>query len=319
MNRIVVYIYLCLIPFTLMATINEPLRIETFTGYRNDRLHWHIKQPGDHGHLTYSELYRDLQFWENGLSFKAIHRDLFFYLRGGYGLFGKGDLFQRFADLSFTSEEPRFSFQANGWAADGSGSFGYAVNLTADRTYKVLCIPLLGFSGHFEQLHRNHPSPNPYSSSQALGADSFSLFSSLPQKLHMTWYGFFLGGGFQIEPGGRFILQAGYTYHWMRLNLKTHYRTKVELFDSGPVLQSETTTLSRVKSSAGDNHGHTGWAQLGYCLNRFWRLGFGLQMRYFVSRNVDASIEQSGLFNSTQKLKLRWTPISGFFQISREL
>lgn len=312
-------LFLLLFPLSLLATVNEPLRVELFTGYRNDRLHWHIKQPGDHGHLTYSELYRDLQFWENGITFKAIHRDLFFFLKGDYGIFGRGDLFQRYANLSFTSEEPRFQFNPNGWSADGSGSFGYTVNLTADRTYKVLFIPLLGYSGHFEQLHRSHPSPDPYTSSPAAGADFFSMQSTLPQKLHMTWYGFFLGGGFQIEPGGRLILQAGYTYHWMRLRFKTHYRTDVSLFDDGPVLVSETSSLTRVKSSAGDNHGHTGWVQLDYCLNRAWRLGFGAQIRYFTSRVVDASIQTSGLADASEKLKLRWTPISGWFQISREL
>lgn len=307
------------LPLALFATVNEPLRVELYTGYRNDRLHWHLKQPGEHGPLTYSELYRDLQFWENGISFKVIHRDLFFFLKGNYGGFGNGDLFQRFADLSFTSEEPRFQFNANGWSADGSGSFGYAVNLTSDRTYKVLLIPLLGYSGHFEQLHRTHPQPNPYTSSPAIGADFFSMQSTLPQKLHMTWYGFFLGGGFQVEPGGRLILQAGYTYHWMRMRFKTHDRTDVSLFNDGPILVSETNTLTRVKSSAGDNHGHTGWAQLDYCLTRAWRLGFGAQIRYFASRVVDASIQQSGLPDSSEKLKLRWVPISGWFQLSREL
>ncbi|MES2273480.1 MAG: hypothetical protein V4487_04760, partial [Chlamydiota bacterium] len=71
----------------LLATVNEPWRWELFTGYRNDRIHWHL-QESEGGALTYSELYRDVEFWENGLTLKTIYRDLSFLLRGAYGTFG---------------------------------------------------------------------------------------------------------------------------------------------------------------------------------------------------------------------------------------
>ena len=66
----------------LSATVNEPLRCEVFSGYRNDRIHWHLQDPGAGGTLTYSERYRDVEYWENGLVLKTIHRDLTFFLRG---------------------------------------------------------------------------------------------------------------------------------------------------------------------------------------------------------------------------------------------
>lgn len=314
---------------SLWATVNEPLRGELFSGYRNDRLHWHLQLPGDGGALTYSELYRDLQFWENGLSFKSIHRDLVFYARGSYAAFGKGGtLFQRYADLPFTSEQPHFTFDPHGWAADATGYFGYAVNLTADRTYKVIFIPMLGYSAHFERLIRKQGTPDPSLSNNAVGADSFSMTSSLPQQLHQTWYGFLIGGGFQVEPGGRFVLQAGYSYHFLRFTLKTHFENEVALSNEGPILVSDTVTTTKVKASQGGQHGHTGWAQLDYLFSPFWRLGIGAQIRYFSTAVIDATLSQqiepvapSGAATESQfsrKLKLRWTPISGWVQTSRE-
>ena len=91
----------------LAATVNEPLRVEVFSGYRNDRIHWHLQQGGE-GTLFYSEIYRDVEFWENGLMLKAIHRDLSFFLKGSYGTFGRGTIFQRYANQSFAIDQPKF-------------------------------------------------------------------------------------------------------------------------------------------------------------------------------------------------------------------
>ena len=193
----------------LFASVNEPLRLEVFSGYRNDRQHWHLQEPGSGGALTYSELARDLQFWENGISLRLIHRDIVFDMKGSYSAFGRGTVFERYAHLAFTSEQPRFEFSSHGFAADTSGYVGFAVNLTADRLYKVIFIPLLGFSAHFEQLWRRNGTPSLFE------GGSFTMHSSLPHKLHQTWYGVFLGGGFQIEPIGRLVLETGYSYHWL--------------------------------------------------------------------------------------------------------
>jgi hypothetical protein len=240
------------------------------------------------------------------LSLKTIYRDLFLLLRGSYATFGRGTLFQKYAGLSFTSEQPQFQFNTDGWAADGSGSFGLAVNLTTGRTYKVLIIPLFGFSGHFEYLHRNDPSPNPYESPGA-----FTMQSSLPGKLHLMWYGFFLGGNVSIEPGGPLILQAGYAYHWLHLNFKSRFQSQV--------VQNNTsqTTESSLRVKEGGNLGHTGWLQLDFILPKLWRLGVGAQIRYFSSHVISVK-EKQQMATLDRKYKLRWTPISGWLQVSRE-
>ncbi len=310
-----------LLPLGLFATVNEPLRCEWSTGYRNDRIHWHLQNPGDDSAITYVELNRDVEFWENALTFKVIHRDLSFLVRGAYGTFGRGTLFQKFSDLNFTAEQPHFEFDTSGWTADASGYFGYAVNLTADRTYKVILTPLLGFSGHFERLERNNGRPEPFESENAVGANSYTMFSH-PNDLRMSWYGFFLGAGFTIEPGGRMLFNGGYTYHWVHARIHTSVEREVLL--GTPAVSDQITSFS-MKASEGGNLGHTGWGQVDFMLDCFWRLGVGGQIHYFSSKVFRTTLHQevessTGSINSDvdQNVKIRWTPISGWVQISRQ-
>ncbi len=309
---------------TLFATVNEPLRLELFSGYRNDRIHWHL-QDGGSGILTYRELDRDIQYWENGLSLKAIHRDLSFYLRGAYGAFGRGPVYQRYAAALPSIEEPRFTFNTDGWTADGMGYFGYAINLTADRTYKTILTPLIGYGGYFERLERKQGSPEPFVS-QSQSGQPFAMFSRLPSDYRLVWYGFLFGGAFTIEPGGMAVFHVGYSYHLLRLRQHTAFQNQIVL-GAPPVSDVETTSRFTVRSSG--CKGHSGWAQMDFILSRFWRMGFGGQIHYFFTNVLETKIHRqtqsltpaSVLFEKDlgQKFKLRWTSFSGWVQISREL
>lgn len=317
--------FFSLVALPLLATVNEPFRWELFSGYRNDRLHWHL-QTGGTGLLTTSELYRDVQFWENGLAIKTIHRDLVLFLRGSYSAFGRGGtVFERYANLPFTTDKPVFRFNTEGWAADTSGYFGYAVNLTPDRTYKVIFIPLIGASGHFERLEGGDGRPNPFLSSNAVMASSYAMSSKLPGTLHLTWYGAFVGGGFQIEPGGCMNFSGGYSYHWLHARFIARYENIVSLFDPGLVSEQRTTNFFRMKGSG--HLGHTGWGQIDFLLSCLWRTGLGAQIHYYSTELQEIGLHEEianlvpagGNTSSkiSQKLKIRWTSISGWFMVSR--
>ena len=311
--------------FPLFATVNEPFRWELLTGYRNDRLHWHL-QTGGNGILNQSQIYRDLQFWENGLAIKTIHRDLVLCIRGSYGAFGKGSLFEKYANLPFASDEPRFRFDTHGWAADTTGYFGYAVNLTTDRTYKVILIPLFGYSAHFERLTGNNGRPHPLQSNDAVGASSYSMASSMPGSTHLTWYGVFVGAGFQIEPGGPLSFSGGYSYHWLNARFKTQYQNTVSLYNPGLLSEQQNSFHFRTKGNG--NLGQSGWGQADYLISRFWRAGLGAQIHYYSTELLETVLREQtvqivperGEADSTisQKLKIRWTSISGWFMVSRE-
>ncbi len=291
------FLFFLAIGARLFSTVNEPLRCEIFSGYRNDRIHWHLQDPGDEGTLTYSELYRDIEYWENGLVFKAIHRDLTFFLRGAYGAFGRGTLFQHYKNSPFASEPHRFQFQTEGWTADATGYFGYAVNLTPDRTYKAILTPLIGYLSCFEELKRNQASPS--------SEGSFS--SSLPGVFRLVWNGFLFGGGLTFQTNGNLVCNLGYSYQLLHNRVHTKIQSTM----------NEISSRQSIKTSSDGNSGQTGWAQIDGLIGQFWRLGVGGQIHYFSTRVVNASIQQSGIDDISQKFKLRWTPISGWAQVSR--
>lgn len=291
-----------------MASVNDPIRWELFSGYRNDHLHWHLQNPGANT-TSYREIYRNIQFWENGLVIKLIQRDIAFYVRGSYSAFGKGQLNQHYYNLTST-DSPIFLAGTRGWASDAMGYLSYTANLTPGRHYQFIVMPLVGYSGHFEKLKRNKVQPAPY-----LSGNGEEIFSSFPQMLRQTWYGVFIGGNLRIEPNEKLFLNVGYTYHWLRSRFKTAWQDQILQF-SGKTLTSTITTLNSLRVNQGGNIGQTGWMQIDYCFSRLWKGGFGAQIHYFSTTYVPLHIKQNGV-SLAQTFKLRWTPIDGWIQISR--
>ncbi len=289
------------------------MRWEWQTGYRNDDLHWHLVNPGDGDELTYSERFRNLQFWENALAIRVIYRDIAVFVRGA-GAFGNGPLKQSFANLPFTSEEPRLNFSTGIWTMEGWGYFGYAVNLTADRLYKVILVPFVGCSVNYEHLDR-HGSHT--ATGTAVNADTYAMTSMLPGAEKITTYGPLLGGFFLIQPRGYLQFEAGYAYHRLHLRFKTRIETETSLFNAGTLLsQSSASDTLTVKD--GSNLGHSGWIRLDALPTLDWRCGLFAQIQYFASRVLDVTLQDKTNNTSTpQKYKARWTAISGGATLSR--
>lgn len=302
--------------FSLYSSVNEPLKITFFSGYRNDSLHWHLQEGGT-GFLTYSEIYRNLQFWENGIDLDVVHRDFFFNARGSYSTFGKGDLSQNYGRTLFSSATPQFSFDTQGWATDGEGSLGYTVELTPDRTYRVLFIPWIGYAVNYERIW-SHGSKTKEISEGSLGP--YQITSSLPDALHMLWYGLFLGGGFQVKPGGPFSFQGGYSYHWLYQSFESYDKQSYRLknYPNSSSLDIDT----KVHAKGNGNIGHSGWIELDWDFFP-WQIGLGSSVRYFSTTLLPADLHLDISGNPSleyqQKLKVRWTPISLWLNFSRSL
>lgn len=289
------------------------MRWEWQTGYRNDDLHWHLVNPGDGDELTYSERFRNLQFWENALAIRVIYRDIAVFVRGA-GAFGSGPLKQSFANLPFTSEEPQLNFSTGVWTMEGWGYFGYAVNLTADRLYKVILVPFVGCSVNYEHLDR-HASHT--ATGAAVNADTYAMTSTLPGAEKITTYGPLLGGFFLIQPGGCLQFEAGYAYHRLHLRFKTRIETETSLFNTGALIsQSRASDTLTVKD--GSNLGHSGWIRLDALPAPAWRSGLFAQIQYFASRVLDVTLQdKTNKTSIPQKYKARWTAISGGATLSR--
>ncbi|MBF8263215.1 MAG: Pom protein [Parachlamydiales bacterium] len=300
-------------PWLAWGSVSETMRWEWESGYRNDRLHWHLSGDGD---PTYSEHDRDLRFWENDLTLRVIYRDIALFARGSFAALGHGDMRQTWAHLSYTSDSPSHSWHSDAWGLDGWGYFGYAVNLTADRTYQVILIPIVGYGAETEHLE---PSGSKTGTGTAVApAESYSMTCQLPGKERMTWFGPLFGGLFIIRPGGSLRFEAGYAYHRLHLRFTSKRQTEVSLFGAGSALLSETTTQDKIKVKDGANLAHTGWARADYEISNAWRSGLEVQIKYFCSRILNASIKnETAHTSSSQKFKARWMSVSGAISISR--
>jgi hypothetical protein len=292
-------IALFFLPLMLFATVNEPLRWELLSGYRNDHLHWHLNPNVG---MQQSEQLKDIEFWENQLTYRVIHRDIVFFINAGYSAFGRGTIQETLSDLPFTQLPQQFRFPTKGWALDGSSFLGYAVNLTADRTYKVLLIPLIGYSAHYLKVRGKGSQSSP------------EVSVSFPKPLQQLWYGFFVGGGFRVLPGNRLIFDVGYEYHWLHLNFKSQFQ---ELFGS-------SEQLNKLTAKRGSNLGHSGWAKIDYILDRYWTIGAAGSLNYYVSQHFTTKQKQTLTPPDSQssipgKFKLRWTSFSLLFSVSREV
>lgn len=309
--------FYALIPYSIVCgSVNEPIRWEWESGYRNDTLHWHLKNPVVSSELSYSEHYRDLQYWDNALTIRAIHRDIAIFVRGSFGAFGHGSLKQKYANLTFTSETPIYSWQPSSWNLDGWGYFGYSVDLTADRTYHVILIPMIGYGVNAEQLDSD--GTRTMSGPAVLPAQSFSITSSLPGKERMCWFGPLFGGLLIIQPGGRLQFEAGYAYHRLHLRFRSKYASDVALYSANGGLFSESGQIEKIKVKDGANLAHTGWGRMDYIISNAWRIGLEAQIQYFGSRILDAVIKNdTTAVRSSQKFKARWTAVTGAFMLSR--
>jgi hypothetical protein len=234
-----------LIPFTLFATVNEPLRLELLSGYRSDDIHWHFE-----GKDPYGEDYDNLQFWQNQLALRSIHRDIVFYAKGSYSAFGEKTVSRPALEVVTT----------HGFALDGMTHLGYAVNLTPDRTYNTMIVPLVGFSGHYEKIKR----------------------ATMPKYYEQTFYGPYVGGAIRGDPGNGLHFEVGYAFNWLHLHLKDAYPTN-----------------SQVDFSGWGNHGQSGWVQMAIDLNYGWQLGALGTIDYIYSNVHQLSDDQQFILRWT--------------------
>ncbi len=304
---------------SLYATVNEPLSCEWATGYRNDNFHWHLKNAGDDAALTFSEHYRDVQFWQNDLTLRAIHRDLTFWVQGGYGVFGRGSLQTTWDQLSFAREAPQFTSPTQGWAAHAQGYFGFAVNLTSGRFYQVIFTPAIGYEAHFLHLHRDTASPNPLSSTAAIGGSSYTASTHFSHNEHTTWSGWLFAGDISIHPGRQLFFDIGYAYHLLRTRLSTAAAIEANVWAANGSLVSTALQSFSLSYNKGGSFGHSGWMKMAYSLRRYWKIGLGASMYYFYSSVQPSTLDQRVGISPMleEKIKMRWTSVTRSLFVTR--
>jgi hypothetical protein len=302
------------IPWILFGSVNEPMRWDLLSGYRNDTVHWHLMD--EHNQLIYSEHDRDIQFWSNALVLKTIYRDIALFAYGSYGAFGQGSMKQRFANLSYTEDSPLLSWHPDVWNLNGWGYFGYAVNLTADRTYQVILIPMIGYGADYE--HTDSNGLKTASGAALAPAATYLLNSSFQKSEKMCWFGPLFGGLFIIYPGSGLRFEAGYAYHRLHLRFNVEKESDVLFYDASGTFLNQVQEMEKIRVKDRANIEHSGWAKIDYLASKEWRVGLEGQIQYFTSRILDARVKNlQSEVTSSKKFKVRWTAVSALFSLSR--
>ena len=281
--------FILLFSSALFATFSEPFTFEMQTGYREDHLNWRLKPEGDTNLDTYHEQYTHLRLWQNNLVFQSIHRDIYILAEGGYGSFGKGDMNQNsIRNLSKLS----YTFQTDAVMAYGKGIFGYFVNLTPMRYYRIGLIPLVGYSIYHTKIRRKNPNPHLFHAISSIMQDPVEVFSSLHRDLKLQWYGPFLGGVIYIYPGAKFVFEAGYHYHRLQMRQIVYNEFLMRFFDSTREITRETNQIEKGKIRIGNNLGHQGILKATYLLSKYIRLSVLGKLFYFSTQATTVHLEK---------------------------
>lgn len=276
----------------LFATLTEPFTFELQIGYREDHLNWRMKLKDNTNLDTYHEKYSHLRYWQNNLVLKSINRDIYIVAEVGYGAFGKGDMDQNSIRNTSINTESTYTFGTDAETAHGKGIFGYFVDLTPMRYYRVAVIPLAGYSIYYTKIQRKNPSPNPFNGAFPTTGTPVEVFSSLGRDLKLRWYGPFVGGIIYIYPGDNFVFEAGYHYHWLQMRQTVYNEFLTQLFDSSGALINVTNQIQKGKIRVGSNLCHEGILKATYLLSRHLRLSALGKLFYFSSRVKAVQLDQ---------------------------
>ncbi len=267
-----------------------------------------------------------MRFYQTNLTLRTVQRDIYLLLEGGCAFLGKGKGLFDPEDLSFTSEKTPFLLKTEGISYEGKGVFGYSVNLTPDRYYKVVLTPLVGYQALFEKLKRKDPSPSLFAGD--LGDTSFTrTLTASSKNLWTKWMGPFLGGNIWIEPGGPFSLKVDYAFHFIQLKQSTFQKEHIKQFAAGGALTSfeEVTLRSSTKKNGG--HGHSGGVILSYLFSPSWHFSLEGKTFYFSSHVQPVGIKKESRFftplggpteqNYKSRYKATHLMFSGLFSITK--
>ncbi len=283
------------------ATVCVPFSIDLEQGFRQDHLKIKAFFIGDD---LQKQTYKNVRFYQNFVTFRTVQRDIYLLVKGGYAFFGKGKAFFEPENLSFTSTPTPFVLQTKGESYDLKGVFGYSVNLTPERYYKVVLTPLVGYQALWEKLKRSQTLPDPFEGDLGGGAFFQRSFSASSKNLWTKWMGPFIGVNFWIDPGGPFSMRMDYAFHFIQLKQATFQRENIFQFDTSGVLTNFQTITFNSHTKKKGAHGHSGAFELIYLFSSKWNFSLGGNIFYFSShvQGVGIKKEERGVIPSAPTL-----------------
>lgn len=301
-----------LFPFFLFGTIIEPYTLDFSAGYREDTLRFRIFDPGDASTRIYQDKYKGLRFFQTELTVKKIQRDIFLWVTGGYAFIGSGDYSQSSLQVLDIADPPTFHYDTSGWAAHALGLFGYCVNLTPERYYRVTFTPCGGYGGYWQDLRPKNPSPNPAS------LPGSSISSNKTPDTYFRWNGFIVGGNIQIQPGNGATFDLFYGYNFLQFKKDFCFAFLTDTFDNMGNLTSQINQDFSGKAKTHDALGHLGTIRAAYPFSKHLEGALFGRIFYFSTHIQELKLEEnsttlfpgSSISSTTDKKKYKFTQLS---------
>jgi len=281
-----------LFPICLFGSVCVPFTMDLKTGYRQDHIRIKTVLPGEN---LAREKYKNVRFYQTDLTMRTIQRDIYLLLNGGYGALGKGEAFVNPYPLDFTSVPTSFALCTEGNSYHVKGIFGYGVNLTPERYYRVVLTPLVGYGAIWQYLKRKDPSPNPFTASNAPGqTNTFSLsINESDDNLYTSWRGFIVGGNLWITPGGPFSLRLDYGYHFMKVYQNLFQEQSILRYDGNDSLTNREILTYKTRVRKNGAHGHSGSFEIIYLLTEHLNLSLEGGAFYYFSTTQSVDVKKN--------------------------
>lgn len=297
----------------VFATVNQPWTLEIGTGYQEDQTKWRLQDKGDLATQLYAEKYDAIRFWTQYARLYTVWRDIYLSTSFRYGFLGYGCMDQKSIAEGLTSANPTFVFDTSGISYLLKGKFGFQIDLTPMRYYKLIFAPIATYIWGYERLDRR---PNQSNFSQS----DLVLQSSLDQNMNFHWYGPGIGLEIYYNPGNPFTFSTGYTYSWVNMHHSIYNNLFImDLNDSGQLIQ-ERRDIIQGKIKHGGNLCQSGFLKIEADIVKHFRMNVLGTIDYFTSivkpvkvtnrTEIIAPTASITEVRRTRNFKTRWTTVS---------
>lgn len=302
----------------LFATVNQPWTFEVGTGYQEDQSKWRLQDKGDASTQLYAENYDAIRFWTQYARGYIIWRELYLSSSFRYGVLGHGSMEQKSLAQSLTDANPTFDYSTSGVSYLFNGRFGFQIDLTPMRYYKLIFAPVFTYIWGYERLDRQPTNTN-YSQSGLV------LQSSLDENMNFHWFGPGLGLEVYYNPGNPFTFSLGYSYYWVNTHHSIYNQLFIMNLDSNGQLVQERNDITQGKIKHGGNLCQSGFLKVEAEILKHFRMNVLATIDYFTSivkpvkvinrTEIIAPIPSITEVERTRNFKSRWTTVSAILNL----
>lgn len=299
-----------------------PLSISVNSGYRFDQFNYKILSDTQENELVYEEKFKSPQYWQSSIAFSVLKNG--FYLSTDFNYAQLLNKKMKLTDTDMDLNEYLFDYIARGYDLDSSFEVGFGANLTPDRVYKFLVMPIVGYSGFWKFYKRKDQTPDP--DKVFINGYDINSYSSLSKrKLSQIWYGPYIGGKLIIIPNNLVEFDLSYHFNWMKLKLKFNSDLELFKYDQFNELSTRQIIEKQLNDSVNECYSHLAALKVGFFATNHFKIAFTSKFNYFLSEKEKAilSVETKDIYptylldkkNSVNKVLSRWWNVSGVLDL----